>query len=111
MGEETLMGSGVRRTPTRPWEIRNAAAAKRWVERGRTHTIYELWHRNGDSVVFNSAWRRIVTEGVAVFNVGIPPHEPMPPDLRSTYDGLMDGAMRLMGPGKFLPVIHVGDDV
>lgn len=29
------MGAGVKRTPTRPWEIRNERARLAWIERGR----------------------------------------------------------------------------
>lgn len=112
------MGNGVKRTPTRPWEIRNERARLAWIERGRTHTVYEHWRRIDQFTMRREIERhgRTLYSGLAPADFMKPPvlplqNAPMPDDLRATYDALMRDAFLLMGPGRFLPVIHVGDDV
>ena len=47
------------RNRTAAWEIRNDAARRAWLARGRTQLVYEVWQRGEGRALFNRRWERI----------------------------------------------------
>lgn len=86
----------------KPWEIRNDVARRNWIARGRERLLYRMPNRR---------WMNPVYRMPVVMDP--PLHALMAPlstELRTILDILVADSFRLMGPGSFLPVIHVGDD-
>lgn len=92
----------MKRTPTRPWEIRNERARLGWIAGGRKRSLYRMPNRR---------WTNPVYRMPVLVDPPLPMlMAPLPTELRTILDILVSDSFRLMGPGNFLPVIHVGDD-
>lgn len=94
----------MKRTPTRPWEIRNERARLAWIARGRTHTTYEHWRRVDQFTMRREIERhgRTLYSGFVAADLMKPPVlplqvAPMSDDLRKAYAEIRQETNRLMG--------------
>lgn len=90
------------RNPNAPWEIRNDAARRAWVNRGRTRFVYEMWQRGTWSGTFDRNWRPVRVLPPPT----LPRIQPMPDELRETYAEIRRETNRLMGLPPSRSVTH-----
>lgn len=77
----------MKRTPTRPWEIRNERARIAWIDRGRVR-----WS------AYPNGWRTQRYTATVLTPPQLPLRmAPLPDDLRKVYDEIRQETNRLMG--------------